>query len=115
VNGRKVVAKTLLPIRKTPCAYTQNTLRLYAKSPRLSAKTNGIFSSGYQGNRPLECQARKALKEPAGVFPGLRPGKTGVVTIALKGHKPITETLILLPLQGAATHHIKAQGIALGW
>ena len=33
----------LAPIRKTPCAYTQNTLRLYAKSPRLNAKTNGIF------------------------------------------------------------------------
>ena len=43
VNGRKVVAKTLLPIRKTPCAYTQNTLRLYAKFPRLNAKTNVFF------------------------------------------------------------------------
>jgi len=42
-SGRKVVGKTLLRIRKTPCAYTQNTLRLYAKSPRLNAKTNGIF------------------------------------------------------------------------
>jgi hypothetical protein len=42
-SGRKVVAKTLLPIRKTPCAYTQNTLCLYAKSLRLNAKTNGIF------------------------------------------------------------------------
>jgi len=44
-SGRKVGVKTLLSIRKTPCAYTQKTLRLYAKSPRLNAKTNGIFSS----------------------------------------------------------------------
>ena len=42
-NGRKVVGKTLLPIRKTSCAYTQNTLRLYAKSPRLNAKTIVFF------------------------------------------------------------------------
>ena len=30
-NGRKVVGKTLLPIRKTPCAYTQNLLALTQK------------------------------------------------------------------------------------
>jgi hypothetical protein len=55
------------------------------------------------------------MKEPADVFPGRSPGKTGVVTIALKGQKPIAETLAILPLQGAATHHMKTQGDALGW
>ena len=48
-SGRKVGVKTLLSIRKTPCAYTQKTLRLYAKSPRLNAKTHGIFSSLSRG------------------------------------------------------------------
>jgi hypothetical protein len=43
-SGRKVGVKTLLSIRKTPCAYTQKTLCLNAKSPRLNAKTNGFFS-----------------------------------------------------------------------
>ena len=42
-SGRKVVGKTLLRIRKTPYALTQNTLRLSAKSPRLNAKTNDFF------------------------------------------------------------------------
>ena len=40
VESRSV---SVLPIRKTPCAYTQNTLRLYAKSPRLYAKSNDKF------------------------------------------------------------------------
>ena len=30
----------VLPIRKIPCAYTQNAFCLYAKFPRLNAKTN---------------------------------------------------------------------------
>ena len=38
VKGR--LTFSVLPIRKTPCALTQNTLRLYAKKPRLNAKTN---------------------------------------------------------------------------
>ena len=50
-SGRKVVGKTLLRIRKTPCALAQNTLCLSAKSPRLNAKTNANFSSLSQGNR----------------------------------------------------------------
>ncbi len=50
-SRRKVVGKTLLRLRKTPCALAQNTLCLSAKSPRLNAKTNANFSSLSQGNR----------------------------------------------------------------
>ena len=35
-------------IRKMPCAYTQSTLCLYAKFPRLYAKTNGKKVDGSQ-------------------------------------------------------------------
>ena len=38
LEGCKLAVYSLLPIRKTPCAYTQNTLCLYAKFPRLYAK-----------------------------------------------------------------------------
>ena len=37
---------SVLPIRKTPCVYTQKTLCLYAKIPRLYAKWTGIFFHG---------------------------------------------------------------------
>jgi len=87
-------AKHLAPIRKRPCALTQNLLAL-------TQKQTTYF--GYHEDWPRQRHARKALKEVAVVS----HGKTGVETIALKGQMPIAETLILLPLHGAATHHIK--------
>jgi len=95
-------AKHLAPIRKRPCALTQNLLALTQKQT--------VFFRGYHEDWPRQRQARKALKEVAAVS----HGKTGVETIALKGQMPIAETLILLPLHGAATHHIKTQDAALG-